>query len=853
MAERVKINELRKEFQELNNLQEKMLELEKNEINNINDIFNLKKKLLIAQSEYNTEQAKLNNILDTYKKKINEGFITTKNTKDALDKEIKSQENLVKIAEKNLKVQQRINNTLSLMKLNYDGIIKNADSLWKYLMESDKIIKQTALNLGLSGEKSEILRTNFEQSAGFAARLGANLSDIGTIITSFADETGRAKLLTSEMLKDFVLIGKGTGLGVEEAAKLGGQLELMGLNAKASMEYVQGIVNTSEKMGINTTMVLKNISNNFKALQKFTFQSGVAGIAKMAEYSAKFKIDISQALDSAETARTLEGAINMMAQLQVMGGEFAKADPFEMLYLSRNAPEEYTKKINEMTKGMAQFRKTASGTFETFISPVDLDRLTVVSKTLGIDKVQLVEQAKRMAEIQRMRQQMIGTNLTSAQKQIIEGLANFDSKTGRFTVQIGQGFKDISQVTAQEIKVIQQQSSSLEKRAQAAQTFDETFKNTINELKAALLPLLKGVNGVLEQIRPFLSALGDGINHLSKITPNWVKIAGGIALLGTTKLIGPLTTILGNKLQPTFYKNLKTTAAGIGGGGKVKGIKGGGLSGLATGAGMGLAGLGVGEGINLASKGIEGIANAMSKLSPEQAKTLASIVSSLTLVTGIAAALAFGVALLGTTATAASVGLLAFGGAIALIGVGIGAAAAGIGFMGSGLAKLVESGKGSGDSLLKVAAGITAIQLAMAGGGLATIFTGGAGIAAFAATMNSISKNAPAIALVGDSFKNIATVLSGNKEQYNDIENLVKTIASLEGKKISPLTDLANLFKQPIKVEFANKEVSLVSNITLNVDGNKIASAINIGGTGMIQLDGQKTGKLPPKTINKYS
>jgi hypothetical protein len=720
-------------------------------------------------------------------------------------------------------------------------------------MESDKVIKQKTLNLGLSGQKSEIFRTNIEQSAGFAVRLGATLSDIGTIITSFADETGRAKLLTAEMLKDFVLIGKGTALGVEEAAKLGGQLEIMGLNAKASMEYVQGIVISSEKMGINTTKVLKDISKNFKDLQKFTFQKGVQGIKEMAQYSAKFKMDMGQSLNSAEVARGLEGAINLMANLQVMGGEFAKADPFEMLYLSRNAPEEYAKKINEMTKGIATFRKSASGVFETFISPVDIDRLETVSKTLGIDKAQLIEQSKRMAEIQRMRQQMIGTTLTKSQKEIIEGLANFDSKTGRFSVQIGKGFKDISQITAQEIKVIQQQSASLEKRAQSAQTFDEVFKATINELKAALLPLLKGVNSILEIIRPILNTFGDGISQLSRITPNWVKIAGGIALLGATKLAGPLTTILGNKMQPTFYKNLKTKAAGIGNTKASKGIKGGGLSGLATGAGMGLAGLGIGEGINLASQGIEGIANAMSKLTPEQAKTLASIVSSLTLVMGIAAGLAFGVALLGTTATAASVGLLAFGGAVALIGIGIGTAAAGIGFMGSGLAKLVESGKGSGDSLLKVAAGIGAIQLAMAGGGLATIFTGGAGIAAFASTINTISKNAPALALVGDAFKNISTVLSGNKEQYSNIESLVKTISSLEGKKLSPLTDLANLFKEPLKVEFSNKEVSIVSNITLNVDGNKIASAINIGGTGMIQLDGQRSGKIPPKTINKYS
>ena len=855
MAEKAKIGDMRKEFNEMNSLQDKLLELQKAEINNISDIYNMKKKLLTAQTEYNSEQQKLNNIIDTYNSKIKDGYTTTKQTKDALDRELKAQQNLVDTADKKLKTQQKINNALSVMKLNYDAIGKGVTSIYKYLQDSDKIIRQTTLQLGLSGQKADMMRSSFEDSAGFAARLGASIGDIQTVITTFADETGRAKILTSEMLKDFIMIGKGTGLGVEEAAKLGGQLELMGLNARASMEYVQGIVINSEKMGVNTTQVLKNISSNFKQLQKFTFQAGAAGIAKMAEYSAKFKVDMSQALNSAETSRSLEGAINLMANLQVMGGEFAKADPFEMLYLSRNAPEEYAKKINEMTKGIANFRKTANGTFETFISPMDMDRLETVSKTLGIDKTQLVEQSKRMAEIQRMRQQMIASPLSKSQKEIVEGLAQFDSNTGKFFVKIGDSVKDISKIGANEIKVIQTQSKSLEERAKSAQTFDEAFKATINELKAALLPLLKGVNQVLEVFRPIMVQLGEAFNSLTKSTGPWTKIALGIGVLGTAKVLMPLASILKNnitnRITPNFIKNARTSSMGKGAMSKGGGI-GGSISGLATGAGVGLAGLGVGEGLNLAAQGISHIGDALAKLSPEQAKTFSSIVSSLSIVVGIGAAAAAAIMIFGTASTAASVGLLAFGAAVALVGVGIGAAAAGIGMMGSGLANLVNAGKDSGTSLLKVAAGIGAIQLAMAGGGIATILTGGAGVMAFTATMNNLSKNAPALANVGDAFKSIGTVLTGSKDQFANINNMINAINTMDNKKLSPLADLANMLKQPLKVEFANKEIAIVSNITLNMDGNKVASSINIGGTGMIQLDGQRTGKTPPKTINKY-
>jgi hypothetical protein len=239
----------------------------------------------------------------------------------------------------------------------------------------------------------------------------------------------------------------------------------------------------------------------------------------------------------------------------------------------------------------------------------------------------------------------------------------------------------------------------------------------------------------------------------------------------------------------------------------------------------------------------------MSKLNKDQIHALTIIGTTLAITFPLAA---IGVLALGGASEAVAPGLIALGATIALIGVGIGVAAAGIGMMGTGLSNLVNAGKDSGTSLLKVAAGIGAIQLAMAGGGIATILTGGAGIMAFTATMNSLSKNAPALANVGEAFKNIGTVLTGSKDQFANINNMINAINTMDNKKLSPLADLANMLKQPLKVEFANKEIAIVSNITLNMDGNKVASSINIGGTGMIQLDGQRTGKIPPKTINKY-
>ena len=698
---------------------------------------------------------------------------------------------------------------------------------WEYLQASDKVIRQTILNLGMSGTKAELMRQSFEQSAGFVTRLGGTLEDIQGIMTTYADETGRARVMSAQMLKDVTAIGKSTGLGVEQAARLGAQFELMGFDAKSTMEYVQGVVDTSERMGVNTTKVLKNVNDNFKRLNTYTFQQGVKGFAQMAMYAEKFRMDINQALNAADVARSLEGAIDLAAQLQVMGGEFAKTDPFELLFLSRNDPAKFTEKIADMTKGVVSFRKMADGTFEKFISPADRDRLAAVAKSMGMEASELTQIAERQAEIQRMRQQMAGMGLSAKEKELIEGAAIFNKETGRFEVQIAGQMKDVAALTKEQANAFAKERVSLEDRAKQALTFDETFKATINSLKSALLPILHSVNGLLTKLQP----IADWMSKFAGSSGGWIK-AGAILLGAATawkavnqgmtnwiktgnvlgretpgKAAGGVRTFLGGG---TATPTAAPAGSGTGGMGK------GGAGVLKAGAGIGAAAAGIGAGIGAAAAGISLLAKAMSGLNEEQAETLKSIVKSLGwfIIGGAAAAVA--ITAFGSGAAAAAPGLLAFGAAVLMVGAGIGVAAAGIGVMGMGLAKLVEAGKDAGPAMVQTGKGIGLVAASMLG-----FSAGAAGFLVFAGTMKSISKNAPALATVGESFKQINAVLSGKKEDFIAVQNAVESISKSNVRGGGMFADLANLLNKPLKVEFAEGRVAMVNDITLSIDGQK--------------------------------
>ena len=791
-------------------------------LNTVNDV----EKINIYNAELRAERQKVINQL------INDLI-------NLEDEEKQKLNDLIDLQQKEIDNEKKINKQLESQKKLRGDINSLAKTLWQYLNQNDKIIRNTILNLGLSSAKAELMRTSFEQSAGQVARLGGTLEDVQIIMQGYADETGRARVLSADMVKDVELIGKGTGFGVEQATRLAAQFENMGMNTKTTMEYVQGVVDTSERMGVNSTKILKSLSDNFKKLQTYTFQGGVKSMARMVQYSEKFKIDMNAALNAVDISRTLEGAIDLAANLQVMGGEFAKTDPFEMLFLSRNDPEKYTKKISEMTRGMITFRKNSEGVFEKFISPADRDRLVSVSKSLGMSVEEITEMTLKRAEMDKMAQQMTGMGITKADKELIQGAATFNSKTGKFEAMVAGQMRDVTSLTSAQAQSFVQERKSLEERAKQAQTFDDAFKNTINELKSALLPMLKGVDAVLKAIRPFAEKLGDAVAWLagSGIGQTLLKWVGGgmavgfllIKAFGLGKsLISGLSGVA-NKIGGAFIKNGGESGNAIGnesGGGKGNFGKS-----IGKGLGVGAAAVGIGAGVSVAAIGISKLADSMSKLSPEQAKALQNIAMTLAITFPLAA---LGIAAVGATSTATAPGLLALGATMLMIGGAVFLAATGIGNLADGLGNLVKNAKGAGKDMMGVGVGIAAIAASM---GLFTV--GALGFVVFAATMNKIAKTAPAMKEVGlaftamnnignsfDKINTAVTTLRGSKDDLEEISTILKDINKLSISKSGFFSEFANLLKNPLKVEFASKGIQVIDNITLNIDGQKFMEKI---------------------------
>ncbi len=836
------------------------IELLKEEQASLGANFDIKKKMALNAEIIKNNQKLINEMEAAGRTANKDGLKIHGNTLNAINKEIKGIESINKeITKENKGIQDTIDKSEKRIQLLrritdlYIGQNLLGIGFVKTLNEQDKIIRQTILSLGMSGAKAESMRLSFEGSAMNVAQIGGTLQDIADIQTGFANETGRARALTQQMVYDIAEIGKGTTLGVEGAARMAAQFEIMGNDARASNQFAQNIVDTSERMGVNTSNVFKKINDQFKKLNTYSFVGGIKGMGQMAMYAEKMKVDMAQALNAADVAKSLEGAIDLAANLQIMGGEFAKTDPFEMLFLSRNDPAKFTEKISDMTRGLVTFRKNADGTFEKFISPADRDRLAAVSKSLGMDVGTLTEMAQRTADIQKMRREMSGAGLSSKEKELIEGAAIFNSKTGKFEVEIGQRLKQLSELTKSDALALATQTSSLQERAKNAMDFETAFKATVESFKSILLPMLRGFNTVMEFVRPFFEGVANFLNKMPKGLLIFSGIVAGALMTASLAIRGFTQSIIGAGVMNKFngrgffgtgangYNALTQTGGNVGNAGRAsrvgRGVRGaraaagatGGITGsgmLAGGAGIGLAAVGIGAGIGLAAVGISKLADSLNKLDENKAQLLKEITLYLggfvtigaiagaalvafALSTDIAAS---GLALAAPAIAAFGSALLIVGGAILMIGAGIAAPIAALGY-------LINSFGNLGTGISSAMSSISKFKIDPF-----TIVS----LAAIASTSGDFVK-------IGNAFEQIGTVLTGKREDFEAIERSIKSIASTSVNSDSVFGQLSSLLSKPLKVEFADKSVQIATNITLEIDGEKFMNK-TLKQNGLLQI-----------------
>lgn len=286
-------------------------------------------------------------------------------------------------------------------------------------------------NIGLSAGMQKSMTYDIQKAVPDIIRMGGKLEDIGAMYEGISDQSGRVTSLRKEELLAIEAIAKGTEIYSGDIAKMAEQMGNVGINAEKAAEYVNQIFVESQSMGLNATKVVSVLQSNMQKLSNYSFANGVKGMTQMAKQAVSMRMEVSDLLGMSENLYNPEQAIESAAELQLMGGEIAKAfgDPFETMYLARNKPEELAKRVQDMTTNMLQFNEQ-SGEFE--LPPEARQQLNFAAEKLGLSKDNMIEMARQSGKLREIKMNLGGNAFEEETLQGLAGLAKF--RDGKWVV-----------------------------------------------------------------------------------------------------------------------------------------------------------------------------------------------------------------------------------------------------------------------------------------------------------------------------------------------------------------------------------------------------------------------------------
>ena len=296
--------------------------------------------------------------------------------------------------------QQKINYITELMSQVVDltsefgkSALNFSKSIEKVVQTTDESAKQIANITGMSGANSKqyedfmfktLKSLSFQNSEGKTTYLDEDSKSLLQAQKLYNEATTRNQVMSSEeFIKNSML---GTVLGDKNlASTLLGDMDYFNKSIETGTDLIFEMFKEANKAGVSNKKFAKDLQQNLKLAQKYTFKGGIKGMMEMSLWAQKTRFNmqgLESIVDKVQDGG-LEGVITQAAKLQVLGGHMAMgSDPIAMMYEAWSDPESLAKRFSDMTKGIGHFN---SKTGEVDIKGADAMMLKQYAEATGIN------------------------------------------------------------------------------------------------------------------------------------------------------------------------------------------------------------------------------------------------------------------------------------------------------------------------------------------------------------------------------------------------------------------------------------------------------------------------------------
>lgn len=343
-------------------------------------------------------------------------------------------------------------------------IKKLEDQIILQLQQEAALHNKINEGIGIHGELSKDFRSEMMQAYPAVLRLGYGMDQLGDFIKSSMDLSGRFNIINSDTMESVA----GTSRAFVGDIRLMGEnlnkFMNIGLGAKDATEAIDKAGINSLQLGLNSKKTTEILMANLAKINEYGFKNGTEGLARMVQKSIEFRMNIEESFKIADKVWSPEGAIDLAANLQVIGGAIgAFNDPLRLMYMATNDVEGLQDALINAASGLATYNEE-QGRFE--VTGVNLRRAKAMADSLGVSISELTKGAIASSERLQINSQMMakGFDISEEDREFITNMSQI--RDGKMVIEVpdnigkrlGEGFDgkmfDVTNATDQQIKVL---------------------------------------------------------------------------------------------------------------------------------------------------------------------------------------------------------------------------------------------------------------------------------------------------------------------------------------------------------------------------------------------------------------
>jgi hypothetical protein len=324
------------------------------------------------------------------------------------------------------------------------------DKFVKGLTDAEKQSNALQRSIGGVVVGADQFREKLMQAYKNTQNMNASFKDTIGAVQGLATGMGKLVNPSQESMEAMVGLAKGIGETPQKIGELVAGMTRFGGTQVEAVKNMDKIAKEARKAGLDAKALLADISTNLKKASGFGFSSGIDGLTKMAKQAKLLRTDINSigAMSLQETVLDPEGAIEMAANFQMLGGAVGKlGDPFQLLHMAQTDVAALQEELVKSTKASFTFNK-ATGGFD--IATQDLYRLREQAKLTGANFEELVNSGKEAAKLDYLTEKFSLGNLDKDTQSMVAGLAQI-GEGGKVEIDI-PGYGKIEADSAEQLK-----------------------------------------------------------------------------------------------------------------------------------------------------------------------------------------------------------------------------------------------------------------------------------------------------------------------------------------------------------------------------------------------------------------